>query len=323
MKSITRFRIVLFALMIFGAFANFALNEWGNSLIVICEFVMFLTFIFEIGKTLLTRVKTQFRKALSFTMLSTLLLIFLLLVTIFLCGFFIGSVPKILLLSIVCLVLIFTLIVIIEGLVDFFKKVENQFIYENYFLGIFFLALFFKNSAFPGAGMMLVSSIVFLLPYFITTTINFFKTNYKSGKQLTLVLTFGSIATILLGLVFMFKTMHWPYATLIFNISIVFIAVMIAGVIKWKYVYQEKKVNILQGLRLFKTNIIFIFFMLFVFISYRLFTTIGIAPGFYSSEYPENFYKYNNSTNEWEKAEEIRNVYDEFIHKAGENEFIK
>jgi MFS family permease len=309
--------------MIFGAFANFALNEWGDTLIVLCEGIMVISFMFEIIKTLFLRIKNKFRKKTSIVMFSAFILLPILILCVFLFAFLFGKALYILLFIIIGLFLFITAFVIIEALVDFFKKVENQFIYENYFLALFFLALFFRNSAAPGAGPMLVGSIVFLVPYFSTTTIKFFKGNYKDGKQLTLVLTIGSLATILLGFVFMFKTMHWPYATMIFNISIVFIAVMIAGVIKWKYVYQEKKVNILQGLRLFKTNIIFIFFMLFIFISYRLFTTIGIAPGFYSSEYPENFYKYNNSTNEWEKAEEIRNVYDEFIHKAGENEFIK
>ena len=51
MKPITRIRIILFALMIFGSFANFALNEWGNTLIVWCEVLMALSFLGDITIT--------------------------------------------------------------------------------------------------------------------------------------------------------------------------------------------------------------------------------------------------------------------------------
>ena len=57
MKPITRIRIVLFALMIFGSFANFALNEWGITLIVWCEILMAASFLGEIIASIIKNIK--------------------------------------------------------------------------------------------------------------------------------------------------------------------------------------------------------------------------------------------------------------------------
>ena len=95
----------------------------------------------------------------------------------------------------------------IQGLIDKGTK-EGPLIYENFFLCIIFLALIFRNLSFPGTGVMLVFSVLFLVPYFITTTIKFFKVNYKFGKPLVVILTFGSFATVFLGITYMMKTMH-------------------------------------------------------------------------------------------------------------------
>jgi hypothetical protein len=48
--------------------------------------------------------------------------------------------------------------------------------------------------------MLIVLSVWLLLPYFITTTIKFFKSNYIHGKKLVILLTVGCVGTILYGL---------------------------------------------------------------------------------------------------------------------------
>ena len=322
MKPITRIRIVLFALMIFGSFANFALNEWGITLIIWCEILMAASFLGEIIASIIKNIKINYRKKLSILMLSlicAILFFVFLITTLVLISKEVSDIfPKMLGSSFLGLILI----IIIEALYDFFKKIENQGNYESFFLFILFLALIFKNNSWPGTDIMFVFSILFLVPYFITTTFKFFKENYKSGKALVIVLTIGSIATVLLGLTFMMKTMHWPFADTFFYIATIVTLIMIGGALKWKYIFNGTKINILQGLRLFKTNIILLFFMLFVFTSYKYFAIVKLAPDFYSADYPESYYNYRN-INKWDKAIEIRDAYGNFIQKAEENGFIK
>lgn len=326
MKPITRIRIVLFALMIFGSFANFALNEWGNTLIIWCEILMALSFLWEFVVSSIVNFRNPLKRKLNLVLLSVvgiLCIIFLFTVTNIATpqtseeklGFFIAFT------LITLLVLI-----IIDALYDFFKKYENQGSYESFFLCMFFIGLFFKNSHYPGSDILLLLGILLLVPYFITTTIKFFKENYKSGKALVIVLTFGSITTLLLGLAYLTKTMHWPFANFFFFTATVMTVVMIGGAIKWNYVFNGSKINILQGLRLFKTNVILLFFMLFVFTSYKYFAILKLAPDYYSADYPGTFYELRSKFNDQEsrnKAYEISIAYDNFIAKAKENGFIK
>jgi hypothetical protein len=322
MKPITRIRIILFALMIFGSFANFALNEWGITLIIWCEILMAASFLWEVVVSSIVSLRNPLKRKLNLVLLGVfglLCIIFLFTLTNIATpqtseeklGFFIAFT-----------LLTLLVLIIINALYDFFKKIENQGNYESFFLFILFLALVFKNNSWPGTDIMFIFSILFLVPYFITTTFKFFKENYKSGKALVIVLTIGSIATVLLGLTFLMKTMHWPFADTFFYIATIVTLIMIGGALKWKYIFNGTKINILQGLRLFKTNIILLFFMLFVFMSYKHFAILKLAPDFYSADYPESYYNYRN-INKWDKAIEIRDAYGNFVQKAEENGFIK
>lgn len=325
MKVATRIRIVLFALMIFGAFSNFALNEWGDALIVWCEFFMALSFLGEIGFTLYKRIKTKDKIKLSkFILGLTGLMALSVMITL---AFVIltKTSPSVFPFLIVGSFLALGITIVVEAVYDFIKKIETQLNYENFFLFVFYTALFFKNSSFPGASPLLVSSMFFLIPYFLVSTIKFFNSNYKHGKGLISVLTIGSIATIIFGMANFMKTMHWPGATLIFYLAFLITLFMIVGAVKWNYEFNGQKVNILYGLKLFKTNIILLFFILFVFSVYRNLASMKLAPGFYTADYPDSFNRYrNNGTEEdWKKAYQIREAYEKFTQKAEKNGFLK
>src|SRR4051812_12966100 len=47
MKALFRFRIILFAFSVFGAFANFAQNQWGITVIQMCHATLALSFLLE------------------------------------------------------------------------------------------------------------------------------------------------------------------------------------------------------------------------------------------------------------------------------------
>jgi hypothetical protein len=322
MKPITRTRIILFALMIFGSFANFALNMWGITLIVCCQGLMALSFLGEIVISLFKNIKTNYRKKLSFLLLSFVgaTLLFLVILSALTIFSKVNSALIPIMLGITFLALIG--LIIIDALYSFFKKLENQGIYESFFLCTFFISVIFKNNRYPGSDVLLLLGILLLVPYFITTTIRFFKVNYKFGKPLVIVLTFGSIATVFLGLAYLMKTQHWPFADISFYIASAMILVMIVGAIKWNYIFNGEKINIMQGLQLFKTNVILLFFMLVIRTSYSV---IQIGPRYYSADYPASVNKLiaiekKEASN---KAIEIAHAYDNFIQKAEENGFIK
>jgi len=322
MKASTRIRIILFALMIFGAFANFALNDWGNTVIVWCESLLAVSFIGDIAGVSYQRIKSGNRKKLSIVLLVLIASMLLFVVLSILTIFYAKSLSDASFATLISIFVLLLLIVVVEALYDFFKNIESQGIYESLFLFMFFTALVFKNASFPGTGPMLVFSVLFLVPYFITSTVKLFRENYKHGKFLILVLVSGSAATILLGVSYMMKTMHWPFAMVVFYLAVAMVLVMLLGVVKWKYEFKGSMINITEGLRLFKTNIVLLFFMLFVYTSYRYLTIIKVAPDFYSADYPKSFYDLRN-INDWDKANDIRETYDAFIEKSEINDFIK
>ncbi|MBK7184057.1 MAG: hypothetical protein IPH89_14700 [Bacteroidetes bacterium] len=207
MKVSTRIRIILFALMIFGAFANFALNDWGNTIIVWCEVLMAISFIGEIAEVSYKRIQNNYRKKLSSIVLILLISITLLVMASVLEILFTKSLSDIIPIILISLIIL-VVIVISEALFDFFKNIESQGIYESLFLCMFFVSTVFKNASLPGASIILVLSILFLVPYFVTSTVKFFKENYNFGKALIIVLTFGSFSALLLGVFNLLKTMH-------------------------------------------------------------------------------------------------------------------
>jgi hypothetical protein len=324
MKPLTRIRIIIFALMIFGAFANFALNEWGLSIITYCELAITLSFLADIVLELLISIKRKEKiKFSKFQLIITIGFILMNLLFIFLkmegqailgMAFFI--LWGLLLLSIFC-----------ESIYDLIKKQDNQNKFEHFFLAMFFYGLYFKNNHFPGANLLLVFGVFFLIPHYVFTTIQFYKTHFRLSKQLVTVLTFGSIATILLGISNLFKTMHWPFGTIILYIALIPTAVMLFGALKWKFIYNNETINIFKGLRLFKSQIILLFYLNSILIGYKYLVAKKIAPDFKTQALPAVIYKLRESGLKTDEQilehDIIMEVYFEFVDHAKKNGFVK
>jgi hypothetical protein len=308
--------------MIFGAFANFALNEWGLNMIKYCELAMTISFLAEYGLVLYERAKNNDRRSVSRVQL------------ILLCAYSLFNllmiVPQLMGNSIIgyallaCLVLI-VLIVVGEAIYDLIKRKDNKRSYENFFLAMFFYGLYFKNNMWPGASAVLVFSGLFLLPYYIITTIQFFKRHFQSGKSLVALLTVGCVSTIFLSLTHLFKTMHWPFGNQFFYIGFILTVVMIIGAMKWKYNYNNQSISVIQGLKMFKTHIILIYFMVLVFMGYKYLAIKEIAPDFYSQFYPQAVYKMRDAGFSTSKDElkygELVNAYHDFLENSRKNGF--
>jgi hypothetical protein len=322
MTALNRIRIILFALMIFGAFANFALNEWGLDVIKYGELALTISFLAEYGLVLFQRLKNNDRRKLSRVQI------------ILLCGYTIFNlvmiIPPLMGISMIgfalmaCWGLIF-LIVVGEAIYDLIKRKDNRRSYENFFLAMFFYGLYFKNNMWPGASAVLVFSGLFLLPYYVITTIQFFMRHVKSGKSLVSLLTIGCVSTIFLSLTHLFKTMHWPFGNQFFYVGFTLTLVMIIGTFKWKYNFNNQSISVIQGLKMFKTHIILVYFMVFVFMVYRYLAIKQVAPDFYSQFYPKAVYQMResglSSSEDQFKYGELINAYHNFLENSRKNGF--
>ena len=327
MKPLTRIRIILFSLMIFGAFANFALNEWGLRIITIAELLMALSFLGDNALVMSQRIKNSERKTWSKVQLFLLAGF-----ALFNLGMILPALSgnEIIGISLLINLSAILLMMITEAIYDLIKRKENRNCYENFFLAMFCYGLYFKNMAWPGASAILIFSVLFLLPYYLTTTIQFFRANYKSGLLLVTILAIGCLATILLGITNLGKTMHWPnsFVSVFFYSGMGLTLPMLLGLLKWKYDFNSERISIFKGLRLFKTQIVLIYFIVFITVSYKYLVVRKIAPDFYSQSLPSVIYKMRESSNfdthevitEYEK---ILDAYHAFVDHSEKNGFVK
>jgi hypothetical protein len=318
MTALKRLRIIFFALMIFGAFANFAQNEWGISIIVLCELLMAFSFLAEVILKLFRKLKERKKLTVTYLQLGALATLFL---TFILLNVFKSEMLIPIFLSAMALL---TLTIIFETIYDSYKKLPSQGIYDAFFLFFFFIGMVAKNNRWAGASVFLILSCASLLPYYFSYIIRFLKNNYQSGKSLVSVLSVGSLAGVLLSLSFLFKTMHWPFATIMFYISLSLTSIMILGTLKWRYEFKGEKINILKGIALLEPNIILIYFMAFTFCFYSFLVVNNLAPKFYSQELPEAVDKLSNTGLDGEKkARELKDVYRSFITNLDNSGLLK
>lgn len=323
MQSLNRIRIVIFALMVFGAFANFAQNEWGNTVIIICQGLIALTFLAETVTYLIQRIKTKQNKVLSILSFASFCIMFL---SYFAAWIIASDASEYLVIMTVFVLLLLLLLLIIDEIAVRVKRNASPMsikgIYEAFFFGMVFWGLMSKNMLLPGSSVIMTLSIVALIPYFMIKMIRFFSSNYKKGFAIVSVLSIGTTATILMGAAYLFKVMHWPGANIMFYVVLAFTAIMMLATIKWKYEFENKKINMLKAMQMLNKNILLFYFVSLTFGVYYQLASVGIAPKFYSQRLPSEVNKYIDERED-EKAEELRNAYVNFIERAEKNGFLK
>jgi hypothetical protein len=172
---------------------------------------------------------------------------------------------------------------------------------------------------------MLVSSLSAIV-FYTVKSFRFYKDHYKKGSWLVSILTAGYLAAIFLFIYLFFKARHFPGDGWIFlYIGFVLTLVMIAGTIKWKYDYNGKKINIFEGLSLFDTHIVPLYFAVFVFCFYGYLNSLGLAPDFYSERYPSHVKELYATSKEKDsrKANEINTAYFSLLQNCQDNGLIK
>lgn len=322
-----RFRLILFATMIFGAFANFALNEWGNTLVVLCQFMLALSFMWQFIGLLLQRIKS--RSLRQFNIFQLALLILLWVIFPFIAILFQPEGEAFVIIYFALFVLM-TLVLFADALISRKMAVKGlpyaQGGLENYTLFLCLAAFLFTNMHWPGAALLNVFSILFMaFPLYLFQTISFFRQNYNNGRSLVLTLTAGSVATILYGLSILFQQMHYPGALFIFYLAVLFSLLFLPGLLKGKHIYNNESLSVLGGLKLYKTHMVLVAIVVFLFSWYGFLRMNGVAPSFYESNWPASVNELSSSgkPGDLEKSKETRESYLQFIENCRKNGILK
>jgi hypothetical protein len=322
MKSLFNFRIICFALILFGSFANFAQNLWGNYLINVMELFLALSFVTESFVIIVKRIKNKQLKRFNITLLISMILFFLFpFFGMVLTDNMVGDV-------FIMFILIMTVLMVTDGILAYSRVKNNRTyisgLYENYFLFFVFMGFFSRNMRWPGSSELLILGIILLIPFYISQTISFLRHNFKDGKVLVTLLSIGSIATVVLGMGLLFKRMHWPGGYQMILTGFILTGVLIVGSFKWKYNFNNQPITIFKALKLLKTQIVPVYFALFILCFHGYLASLNMAPKFYSTIRPAAVEKLRNGTQKGETDSwKLSEMYDRFVEASEKNGFVK
>ncbi len=301
--------------MVFGSFANFAQNDWGITMIVICQYLMALSFLWQAFTIYYLRIKNK--QLIIFNWLQVLSIIV----------FIITLAAKKIELFVPIFLLTFLLLVVDSLLLKSkIKKQQNYHdgLFENYTLFLAFLSLASTNLRYIGSGIIIVITTVgFFLPFYIIKSVAYFK-KYKENKSIAWILFLLHFCIALTALAGVFKTMHYPGANFIFNFASfsIYLVIMIGFILQ----YQKRFLNnasFIDVLKIPKTHVLLIFVLFFIRGTHRIVVNFG-APDYYNSHLPTTVLKLRNSGNgaDAEKADLTTSYYFSFINSCQENQLI-
>ena len=323
MAALLRIRIVLLLLMVFGSFANFALNEWGNDLIVICQFLMAITFFGQAIYVYRLRIRSNELRKFNLFQLIFILLLFLFLPLL-------AALTKMdgeaFIKTSVFSLLGFLLLLIIDGIVSNRRKKANlsyaNGVYESLSLFVCFLALVFKNMHWPAAGFLLIfGTILMAFPFYLYTGIQTFRYYFKDAKVLGGMLFIGSLSVVIMGISRVFKIMHYPFGSVLVYSGLTLAVIFLIFSLVKKFELKGEKINLLKAFNVRKTQISLVFFLMFVHGSYILMKDFGLAPSYYEPRFPKAVDAMIAARDS--KADEVLDAYFQFVDIAEKNGFIK
>lgn len=326
MKQINNSIIFLLSIMVIGFFANFAQNDYGMFLVVIC--CLCLSFLF-FSKTYLLVHKPFFKLLLLIPLLSLLLC--------FIMQFFFRAsndslmhVNHVFFLVVyvcasICLMLFSLLIIPLSIFISERKKVSKTIdlqYFETVFLGLFSFSIYLKSSHLMGASVILVLSGLVLVPY-IFVIIRMLVYIWKE-KNFSLINTINLYLFVcLIFVAYIFKSQHWPGAKNLVDLSFFQLIVLLI----WSTISHFT----ISPFKSWWPNLSFMSRLMgicFLITScYMMLRKNDIAPNIYSNELPKAFQELkgqaNNISLEGKKYAKLssiyENEYDQFIHEQLSN----
>ena len=337
MKQSTRIILFLFAFMIFGSFASFAQNEWGNELIFYCQMGMLVTFGVEVAQGMRgsrrERGKSEnwFFKTVYFTFLGsmTLFLVPLCLETLHVLNGPVADALKSTILTaggvFATLASFIPIYCIYHRILCRLRKRENKYlkkIWENFLLLILMTAFFFKHMYWPYAHQMFGLSIFCLCLLYARSTRRIYREFKDKNRNLARVLALACWAGVFFGISAMFKIQHWKHSDLPFYIGLgLSLAFGVAAAIKHKFSYGNGTITIKEAMQSFSNHIILLYFLVGVNQIYFTLADKGIAPRFYSHIYPPavDHLSRLGTPEATKEANDIKEAYDKFMEHCGKN----
>lgn len=327
MNALSHIRIILFFVMIFGAFANFAQNDWGNRLIIFCQLMLSLSFMLEAGMVCWKRIKAKqlpvFNILLLVLMFSSVLLLPM-----------VGNMYSIkselytfVELSLLALFMVLLLLDLV--LLQVRKKRQLPYtngMFESVCICFIAMGFYIKNMHWAGAGIVFVGSILlFGVPLYVVKGIQFYKAHVSKGKAFIQTLSLVYLGAVLLGITFIFRIMHYPYASLIFALAMLVVAIFVVLAMRRRFEYEGEMQRVGQGFRLFKSHILSLFVALVIYGGYDFFRRQGLAPEFYEALYPPTVKELSNTgrPEDGEKANAIVSSYYAFVAHSYETGLLK
>ena len=327
MNFLHRLRIVLFLVMVFGAFANFAQNEWGNTLIKLCQCLVGCSFAFEAITIAVERIRAKQVRWFNFT--------FSLVTGV---GFI--FIPLLLMLDALrtewmgITAFFFLLGSLFLGLIDLVilkmrssrKLAYTDGLFENLVLSLCMFSMLCKNLHLPGAGVILVASILFFgVPLYLVNGVRYMREHKKETTSFKMLFYPVYATVVLFGIGMVFKIMHYPFSNMIIASGFAFVLLFLAMMIFKRPIVNGETLSVAQTPKLFKRHVFFLFVLLSLYAGYDSMRRQGMAPGFYESLYPLSVRELNNSNRQedGEKAGKTMDAYLAFLDHCKSKGYIK
>lgn len=313
MKTLKAFKYILMALIVLGCFASFAQNQYGEVIAVFALTALVLVFLTDMvyfikkEKPLIAK-ENRNRKLIFYPAITAILTV---VIAIILSSFL--HFPWLVFISICILFTSLTILVI------YLSHIKPLFI-ESLLFFLYSTGILFKLNHWPFSMELTTIATVFLLGYFISGTVIYFRN--EKGQNISaawfLLAVFLFFILNLAGT--LFKTMHWPLGNMFGYIaSVLFLFIFAFLVIRKQFHYPGVKISSWKLMGKIKGNFILIFIFYSLATVYFVLAMLNVVPKFYSNSKPYAITIFlENPQNSEAKYVYFNDTYNSFLeHRKG------
>ncbi|MGZ3940747.1 MAG: hypothetical protein ACXVOH_00690 [Bacteroidia bacterium] len=316
MKAVSQIRNVLFAISILGAFANYAQNDYGMSVIMLSD--LLIASMLLIATLMIENSLWKEKRSKTIFIIAAVVVIFVMNICNVVGVYEIGGtdIIGIIMFTLLGIVLVETGIVIVAD-----KKLSNpsqrSYALESFGGCLLFLFFFLKGMHWAGASPMLLVGSGSLCILYISRVVKSIRIEFSKGKTLALFAGLFYLSSFLAIVAYLFKNMHWPGSNFLVVIaSALLIFILIPLIFNFKFSHGEEKIGVRSYLKRANSITLFVFIFTNYFAFFMTLQVFGIGPRFYSLQRPPALQKMiDKSTGDNDpKVEAYFENYDNFIH---------
>lgn len=252
MNTLSNIRYLLFAIVVLGAFSNFAQNEFGLTMMD-CSHI-FIAVIFFIEAIHNYKAKRDTSKS--------------------------------------------------EALRDFS---------EHFWIGVLFLAFFFRAYHWKGTGILFISGTLALGTHYLLFSLKALsKENRVDGLLYAVKNHLFGVLTLLAVIALTFKLMRFPGSNMLLILSSIFtVLFVLISSIKRTNTFQGKAISLRELLLKMPGKMTMVFIYFGGWVVYFTLISFDLAPGFYDLKHPAAYYELRNT--DPKRAEILLDNYNTFV----------